>query len=392
MIDSSIRDDFPIFSADPKLIYFDNACMTLRSRQVIEAVTDYYTRYPACAGRSNHHLAVRVTEQVESAREKVKRFVGAKKPEEIIFTRNTTEGLNLVAQSLGLVKGDVVVISGKEHNSNLVPWLRMKEHIGIELKVVKDNNWAEAIQTGVKLVSVVMTANLDGTSHPIEDITKLAHKSGALMMIDGAQSVPHTSVNLQKLDVDFMAFSAHKMCGPSGMGVLYGKKELLEQLHPFIVGGDTVAQTSYNHYTMLLVPEKFEAGLQDYAGIIGLGAAVDYLTDIGMDQIHNHELQLNEALTQVLVKHDRVKLLGSEKSDLRGGIASFVVEGADHHQVALMLDQMGSIAVRSGQHCVHSWFTANGIPGSIRASLYFYNTIDEVDRFSQIFDKVMRVV
>jgi cysteine desulfurase/selenocysteine lyase len=392
MIDASIREDFPILTADPGLIYFDNACMTLRPRQVIEAITDYYTQYSACAGRSNHHLAMRVTEQVEAAREKVRRFVGAKKSEEIIFTRNTTEGLNLVAQSLGLVKGDVVVTSGKEHNSNLVPWLRMKESVGIELRVVTDNNWDVAIKNDVKLVSVVMTANLDGTSHPIKNISKLAHQFGAFMMVDGAQSVPHMSINVQKLDVDFMVFSAHKMCGPSGMGGLYGKRDLLEKLSPFLVGGDTVAQTSYDRYTMLPVPEKFEAGLQDYAGIIGLGAAVDYLAAIGMDQIHQHELQLNDALTKVLIQHDRVKILGSAKSDLRGGIVSFLVDGVDHHQVALMLDQMGSVAVRSGQHCVHSWFNANNLAGSVRASLYFYNTIEEVEKFVEVFSKVMRII
>jgi len=246
--------------------------------------------------------------------------------------------------------------------------------------------------TGVKVVSVVMTSNLDGTSNDIKTIAKLAHKIGAMMVVDAAQAVPHQKMSVIDIDADFMAFSAHKMCGPSGIGAVYGKLSLLERLNPFMTGGDTVAKTTYESYEMLPVPEKFEAGLQDYAGIIGFGAAIDYLSQIGMDTIHHYEVKLNQELTQGLNKFDRVKILGPQDPKLRGGIASFVVDGADHHQVALMLDQMGQIAVRSGQNCVHSWFNSHDISGSVRASVYFYNTEEEVEKFLATFEKILRII
>lgn len=392
MIDKSIRDDFPFFSKEPNLVYFDNACMTLRPSKVIEAISKYYTDFPACSGRSNHRLAKRVNEEVLKAREKVQKFVGAKHSEEIVFTRNTTEGLNLLALSLGLKKGEVLVISGKEHNSNLVPWIRLKESIGIDVRVVVENDWEEAITEEVKVVSVVMTSNLDGMTNLINRISKLAHKVGAKLIVDGAQAVPHRKISVTELGVDAMCFSAHKMCGPSGMGAMYIEKGLADQLSPFLTGGDTVATTTYTSYQMLPIPEKFEAGLQDYAGIIGFGEAVDYLEQIGMKKIEEHELQLNEVLTEGLLRHDRVKLIGSKSAKERSGILSFQVDGADHHQISLMLDQMGAIAVRSGQHCVHSWFNHNKISGSVRASVYFYNTVAEAEHFLEVFDKIMRIV
>jgi cysteine desulfurase / selenocysteine lyase len=401
MIDASVRNDFPLLDKQKALVYFDNACMTLRPSQVIEAITGYYTDYSACAGRSNHRMANRVHEEVEKARETVRRFIGAKRDKEVVFTRNTTEGINLITRSLDFKEGDVVLISDKEHNSNLVPWLRLKEEKRIELEVVPslaDNQtditaWEEALKKRqVRLVSFVHTSNLDGVSSQAKEIIGLAHKYGALVMMDGAQAVPHRKISVKDLDVDFMAFSAHKMCGPSGMGVLYGKQELLEKLHPFLTGGDTVSSTTYDSYTMLPLPERFEAGLQDYAGIIGLGAAVAFLEKIGLNEIHEHEIQLNELLTKGLSGIDRVRIIGPEDASLRGGVASFTVKGADHHQIALMLDQMGTIAVRSGQHCVHSWFDSRHISGSVRASLYLYNTSDEVEQFLEVFTKVLRIV
>lgn len=401
MIDPTIRADFPLLQQEPRLVYFDNACMSLRPTRVIEAITYYYTHLSACAGRSNHHLASKVTKAVEEARENVRQLIGAKHADEIVFTRNTSEGMNLVAYAIGLRAGDTVVISDKEHNSNLVPWLQLKSILGIRLIIVPsmaDNQanleaWKEAIGSPrVKLVSVVGTSNLDGVSNPVREIARIAHAVGALVLMDAAQTVPHQPIAVQDLDVDFMAFSAHKMCGPSGMGALYGKRTLLAQLNPFLVGGDTVANTTYESFSMLPVPEKFEAGLQNYAGIMGFGAAVDYLLKVGLAAIHEHELHLNKVLTQGLQQFDRVKIIGPEQPELRGGITSFTVDGADHHQIALMLDQMGSIAVRSGQHCVHSWFNAKHIKGSVRASVYFYNTVAEVERFLEVFSKIMRIV
>lgn len=396
-----VRNDFPILSGDKSLVYFDNACMTLRPNQVIEAITDYYANLSACSGRSNHHLANKVHQAVENSREKIRKFIGAKHKEEIVFTRNTTEGINLVANSLNLSPGDVVVISDKEHNSNLVPWLRLKDKIQIELVVVastEDNQtdveaWEKAlVNQSVKLVAFGHTSNLDGVTSKAKDIIHLAHKYGALTLVDAAQAVPHQPISVTDLDVDFMAFSAHKMCGPSGMGVIYGKLDLLDKLEPFLTGGDTVAQTTYKSYEMLKTPDKFEAGLQDYAGIMGFGAAVDYLTEVGMENIHKHELDLTQLLTKKLGEMDRVKIIGPKETELRGGITSFTVDGADHHQVALMLDQMGNVAVRSGQHCVHSWFNQHKIPGSVRASVYFYNTKEEVEKFGDTLTKILRII
>ena len=382
------------------VIYFDNACQTLRPRQVIEAIKQYYEKYPACAGRSAHKLATRVTKEIERVREGVAKFIGAKKPSEVVFTRNTTEGINLVAKSLDLKEGDEVVISDKEHNSNLVPWQMLQKQKGIKIKITPskaDNTFdleafEKLLTDKTKLVSIVATSNLDGVSNPIKEIVKLSHKKGALVLIDGAQWVPHQLINVSKLDVDFLAFSGHKMLGPSGIGVLYGKYQLLEGLQPFMVGGDTVERTSYKEVVFLPPPEKFEAGLQNYAGIIGLGAAVEYLEQIGLEAIKQHEIRLNKIVTEEISRYNRVKILGPVNPDKRGGIVSFMVEGVSVHQLALMLDEMANIMIRSGQHCVHSWFNHHGIKGSDRISFYLYNTIDEVGIFIDTFKKIMRVI
>jgi cysteine desulfurase / selenocysteine lyase len=401
MIDTKkLRADFPLLYKSPELIYFDNSCMSLRPHRVIEAMSSYYETMSACAGRSNHRLAAAVSEAVDKARDKVKRFLGAKHAEEIVFTRNTSESFNLVAQSIDWLPGDLVVISDKEHNSNLVPWLRLQAEKGIRVEVVRSTDSNEAdlhayelvMAKKPRLVSIVMTANLDGVTNPVKEITNLAHRAGALVMIDAAQAAPHQLINVRQLDVDFLAFSAHKLCGPSGMGILYGKKHLLDQLQPFMVGGDTVVKTTYTSYEMLPVPEKFEAGLQDYAGIIGTGEAVSYISEIGLEAIHDHEVALTKRLTAGLEKYDRVVIIGPQEAKLRGGINSFYVKDADHHQVSLLLDKLGNIMVRSGQHCVHSWFADRNLAGSVRASFYFYNTPEEVDRFLEVFKKVMDVV
>ena len=277
-----IRDDFPIFSKPinkKPVVYFDNACMTLKPRQVVEKINEYYYEYPACAGRSHHKLSKRATEEVFKSREQFRKFINAKKSEEIIFNKNTTEGINTIANSLKLLKGDVVITTDKEHNSNLVPWLVQQKKNGIKLEQVKSdakNNFdisvfQDMMSKNVKLVSMVHTANLDGSTTPLKEITKIAHDFGAQVLVDGAQSIPHKEIDVKKLDIDFMAFSVHKMCGPTGLGVLYGKSAALEALEPFIVGGDTVIDTTYTDVQFEKPPEKFEAGLQHYAGIVGGG-------------------------------------------------------------------------------------------------------------------------
>lgn len=400
---NKVRQDFPLLVENGKgknLIYFDNACQSLRPNQVIDKVTEYYREYPACGGRSMHRLATKVTNQCDEAREVIANFIKAKKKEEIIFTRNTTEGINLVANSIGLQNGDVVITTDREHNSNLIPWQVLKKKIGIVHKIIATNSdglldmetYQKVLNEGAKLVSMGYTSNLDGVSINAESVVNMAHKYEAKVLLDGAQAIPHKNVNVSKLDVDFLVFSGHKMLGPSGIGVLYGKQQILDTLEPFLVGGDTVESSTYDSHIFLPTPEKFEAGLQDYAGIIGLGEAVRYLTNIGFDAIQKQELELNSFITSEITKSPRVKILGPQDPTARSGIISFTVEGADVHQVALMLDSSAGIMIRSGQHCVHSWFNDRNIKGSVRASLYFYNTLKEAEQFVISLDKVLRVI
>lgn len=395
---NTYNQDFPLLR-DGKIIYFDNACQTLRPGSVIKAMNEYYEVYPACGGRSMHRLAAKVTEQCDLARKSIADFIGAKHKEEIIFTRNTTEGINLVANCFGLKSGDVVITSDKEHNSNLIPWQVLKTRIGIVHKIIPtDTNGQldmlayEQALSGATLVSMSMTSNLDGVTFPVEEIIHMAHKAGAKVLLDGAQAVPHRKINVTKLDVDFLAFSGHKMLGPSGMGVLYGKRDLLNALSPFLVGGDTVSSSTYDSHEFLPIPEKFEAGLQDYAGIIGLGEAVSYLENVGFDFIAETEHTLNAYVSSQLKKIDGLTIIGPEDPNLRGGIVSFYIKDKDHHQIALMLDETAGICVRSGQHCVHSWFASRNISGSVRASFYFYNTLKEAETFVTNLKKIISIL
>ncbi|MFA6257796.1 MAG: cysteine desulfurase [Candidatus Paceibacterota bacterium] len=394
-----IRQDFKLLSQKDGPIYLDSACMSLKPNQVVEVMNEYYFNYPACAGRSSHKLGDKVTKKVKEARDLIAKFINAKDENEIIFTRNTTEGINLLANSLGLQKEDIVLISDKEHNSNLVPWLLLRDRVGIEVKIIPSNedgsfnldNFSKMIN-GVKLVSIVHTSNLDGVTNPAKEIIEIAHKNNALVCLDAAQSIPHKKIDVQDLDVDFLAFSGHKMMGPTGMGVFYGKKELLEKLEPFLVGGDTVEFSTYDSYKMLPIPDKFEAGLQDYAGIIGLGEAVKYLSQFDFKDITEHELKLNTYITEELQKIPQIKIIGPEDPKFRSGIINFYIEGVDMHKFAIMLDEMANIEIRSGQHCVHSWFTGKKCLNSARVSLYIYNTIEEVKAFITNLNKIIKIL
>lgn len=397
------RQDFPFLQdgADHQSItYFDNACQSLRPRQVIDAITGYYLKTSACSGRSMHRLAAEVTRGCNLARAAVAKLIHASQPEEIVFTRNTTEGINLVAYSLEWKAGDAIIISDKEHNSNLIPWQLLAKRKGIVLKIIPslpDNTFdldafSRSMDERVKLVALGYTSNLDGVTIPAQQVVKVAHQNGALVLFDAAQTVPHMKLDVKALDADFVAFSGHKMLGPSGTGVLFGKYRLLEQLEPFLVGGDTVSSSTYESCQFLPPPEKFEAGLQDYAGIIGLGAAAAYLQKVGFDAIARQELLLNEQVTREIASIPRLTILGPQEPRLRGGIVSFYIEGIDSHRIALMLDQMGRIMVRSGQHCVHSWFNARQIQGSVRASMYFYNTRQEAELFVSHLRKIIKVL
>ena len=387
---SKIRRDFPILNLENSPAYLDSACMTLRPRQVIDAVTEYYTDYPACGGRSVHKLSWQVTENFEMARDSLRRFLGAEKPSEIVFTKNATEGMNIVASGLNLGKGDKVLTSDKEHNANVVPWHHLAKYKGIEYDVLpaKDNYYfdiellKEKLTSDIKLFSFIHTSNLDGYTNPAKEIVEICHDKNVKVMIDAAQSVPHQDVNVVDLDVDFAAISAHKFCGPSGMGALYGKYDELSSLIPPFVGGSTVVNSTYNDYKLLPPPSCFEPGLQDYAGAIGSGVAADYITKIGRKNIYEHEIKLNTLMTERLKNVNGIEIVGPPNPKERGGIMSFNLKGWDPTEIAMHLDEEYNIAIRSGMHCVHSWFNSRGIDGTARSSVYFYNTEDEVKVFT----------
>lgn len=395
-----IRLDFPFLNKEidgKKIVYLDSACMSLRPNQVIDKINEYYQEYPGCASRSVHKIALKVTIAIEEARIKLQNLICAKEQNEIVFVRNTTEGLNMVAKGLTLNKGDRVLTTDQEHNSNLAPWLKLQEQKGIKLDVVPSNpdntfnleTYERMIESDVKLVTMVHTTNLDGHSIPAGEIIKIAHDYGALVMLDGAQSVPHKPVDVQKLDVDFLAFSGHKMCGPSGIGILYAKQSLLEDLPPFIVGGGTVKKITYSTAEFLPPPDKFEAGLQNYAGIIGIGAAAKYLQNIGLEEIEQYDFKLNKIISDKLLSQNEILIIGPKDPRLRGCAFSFNIKGVDCHDVAMILDNVGNIMIRSGMHCVHSWFEHHKINGSARAAVYFYNTEDEIKFFC---DKVLEII
>tara|TARA_B100000959_G_C14915515_1_gene597126 strand:- start:246 stop:1451 length:1206 start_codon:yes stop_codon:yes gene_type:complete len=387
---SKYRKDFPILNSEKPPVYLDSACMTLRPKAVIDAVTDYYTNYPACGGRSVHKLSWQVTENFEMARDSIRRFMGAENQSEIIFTKNATESMNIVANGLNLSKGDQVLTSDKEHNANVVPWHHLAKYKGIKYDVLPaKNNYffdiealKESLSSKTKLFSFVHTSNLDGHSNPAKEIIEICHDSGVKVMMDTAQSAPHKEIDVVDLDVDFAAVSAHKFCGPSGMGALYGKLDELENLIPTYVGGSTVVNSTYKDYKLLPPPSCFEAGLQNYAGAIGSGAAAEYIMNIGRDNIQAHENKLNRLMTKELENVESLNIVGPSDVNQRGGIFSFNLDGWDPTEVAMHLDEEYNIAIRSGMHCVHSWFNSRGIEGTARASVYLYNNEEDVLSFT----------
>jgi len=383
-----IRKDFPILE-NTNIIYMDSACMSLRPVQVIESMEDYYRNFPACIGRSSHKLGNKASLEFEKARERVKNYLGAKNAKEIIFTRNSTEGINLIARTLRFGEGDTVITTDREHNSNLLPWQELIKRRGIVHKVVPSNEeekfdletLKEIISKTdkVKLVSVVHTSNLDGYTLPVGDIIKISHEHGALVLIDGAQSAGHKPVNLKELDPDFFVMSSHKACGPSGMGCLYVRESILEKLEPFLVGGGTVYNSWYDKANYEELPLRFEAGLQNIAGAIGFGVACEYIENIGRENIKKHEENLNKILTEGTEDIEGLEIVGLRDYRERSGIFNFNLEGINSHEVALLLDNIKNITVRSGMHCLHSWFNSRGINGSVRASVYFYNNEEETE-------------
>lgn len=388
-----IRADFPALNQlhhdDVPLVYLDNAATSQKPRQVIDALSDYYSRYNSNVHRGIHKLSEQATEAYEIARDKVQHFINAKTRREIIYTRGTTESINLVAQTWGranLDVGDVVLTSVMEHHSNIVSWQILAQEKGFTIKyvTVTDDGLLDFEQykqllhdENVKLVAMIHSSNTLGTINPIAEMTQLAHESGALILVDAAQSVPHMPIDVQALDVDFLAFSGHKMCAPTGIGVLYGKEALLEAMPPWMGGGDMIERVTLEGSTWNELPYKFEAGTPIIAGVIGLGYAVDYLSSIGMTDIFAHEQEIAEYASDRLVEVPGVTLLGPDSQN-RGGVTAFTFEGIHAHDMAQILDGEG-IAVRSGHHCTMPLHDHLGISASARASFYLYNTKAEVD-------------
>lgn len=384
-----VRADFPILQKKD-LIYFDNACTTLKPRPVLDAIMAYYTEYTACAGRSAHKLATRTTEEFEKARGKVARFVNAK-PDEIVWTKNTTEAIGLVANGLRFKPDDKVVTTSLEHSSGLLPWQRMATEKTASVDFVLAGNdgslapeaFEQKIDKRTRLVSLIFASNVTGTVAPLREIVKVAHDNGALVLADAAQAVPHFSVDVRKLGVDFLAFSGHKMLGPTGIGCLYGKRELLDQLRPSILGGETIRDADLKTHVLEDVPHRLEPGIQNYAGAIGFGAAVDYLNKVGMIDIYNYAKVLARHLTEALLNVPGVRLLGPQDWSKRSALAAFNVKKMPPHDVAVILDEHG-VCVRSGMHCAYPFHKQVGEKdGSVRASLYFYNTQDEIRVFAE---------
>ena len=394
-----IRRDFPILKREvhgKQLVYLDNAATSQKPESVIQAISEYYRTYNANTHRGVHLLSEEATDKYEYAHRKVAKFINAKSYKEIIFVRNTTEAINLVAYSWGranVSKGDTIVLSEMEHHSNIVPWQLLAKEKGANLEYIEVDDTGclnldsldNILSKDVKLVSVAHMSNVLGTINPVELIIEKAHNAGALVMIDGAQSAAHMPIDMQKIGCDFYAFSGHKMAGPTGIGVLYGKKSLLEQMDPFLGGGDMILEVKLTESTWNDLPWKFEAGTPSIAQGIGLGAAIDYLTEIGMDVIHEYEQEIVSYAMSELLNIDGIEILGPS-SELRGGLVSFSLKDVHPHDIASILD-MDGVAIRAGHHCAQPLHDKYGLSASARASFYIYNTKDEVDLLINAINK-----
>ncbi len=389
-----IREDFPILKrvTDGKpLVYLDNAATSQKPEQVIETLVRYYREYNANIHRGIYKISEEATAAHEEARSKIARFINAQSPDEIVFLRGTTEAINLVAQSWGRANiglGDSIMLTEMEHHSNIVPWQLLAREKTATLKYVgitddgllKRDDFQQHMENGgVKLFGVAHSSNVLGTINPVRELVREAHKHGCRVVVDAAQSVPHMPVDVQDLDCDFLAFSGHKMCGPTGIGVLYAKKKLLEEMPPFHGGGEMIREVHLYEASWKEPPYKFEAGTVNIEGGIGLGTAVDYLSNIGMRNIHLHERELTAYALDRLSKVNGLRMYGPEDPQVRGGVVSFNVGDIHSHDMATLLDE-DNIAVRSGQHCAQPLHERFGIPSTTRASFYLYNTEEEVDR------------
>ncbi|MEA4977807.1 MAG: cysteine desulfurase [Methanomassiliicoccaceae archaeon] len=391
---SSLRNDFPTMRNN-RGVYLDSSCQSLRPDSVIEAILRYYNEYPSCGGRSVHAMGAKVSMAVDEARESLAEFFGTDDPDCYVFCKNATEALNTVAFGLSLKKEDTVVTTDSEHNSNHVPWLIISEEKGTKRRYAKTTeegeldieSFKECMEKRVKVVSVIHASNVTGCIMPVAEISEIAHDAGAKVVIDGAQAAPHIKVDLDKINPDFYCLSVHKMLGPSGMGVLYGRSEELAKLRPLSYGGGTVGLATYDSVRLAPPPDRFEAGLQDYAGIAGTKAALDYLSKAGMDNVEAWDKKLMRQMVRETEDIRGLKLVGPTDPDRRGSVFSFNVEGLSPHDIAMMLDNIDGIMIRSGLHCAHPFFEGKKIEGSARASVYLYNNEEDVSRFSAALRK-----
>ncbi|MCJ7713658.1 cysteine desulfurase, partial [Candidatus Bathyarchaeota archaeon] len=400
---SNIRADFPIFRRkinNNPLIYFDNAATTQKPRQVIESIKNFYENHNANVHRAIHTLSQEATELYENAREKIAQFINSKSSEEIIFSRGTTEAINLIAYSWGLKnlkKNDEILVSEMEHHSNIVPWELISKRNECVVKYARVNNdgtlnfedFKNKISKKTKIVSISHVSNVVGIVNEIKKIGKIAHENNSLILVDGAQSVPHMKVDVRDLDIDFLAFSGHKMLGPTGIGALYCKKEHYENMDPFQGGGEMIKEVNFNMKTQHSEcvwnepPWKFEAGTPNICGSIGFMEAIKYLDQIGMNKVWNHEKKLTRYTFDCLQEHKKITIHGSLDVSLKCGIIPFSVQGLSSHDVALFADNFG-IMIRSGYHCAQPLHQVFNLRSSARASFYIYNTCEEIDRFVEV--------
>lgn len=399
---AAIRKDFPILKRKVNgypLVYLDNAATSQTPRQVIEVIVDYYSNYNANIHRGVHSLSQEATDAYEKSRVKVQRHFNAARASEIIFTSGTTHGINLVASGFTsiLKEGDEILVSAMEHHSNIVPWQMLCERTGAVMKVIPMNQegeldmeaYASLLNPTTRLVFFNHVSNALGTVNPIEDMIRLAHEAGAAVLIDGAQAAPHIKADVQQLDVDFYTASAHKMCGPTGVGILYGKEEWLQTLPPYQGGGEMIEEVTFEKTTYAGLPHKFEAGTPDICGGIAFGAALDYLNGIGMEAIARYESELLEYATAKLLAIEGLRIYGTAKH--KTAVISFNIEGIHPYDIGTILDQMG-IAVRTGHHCAQPVMDFFKIPGTVRASFSFYNTKEEADILANAVEKARRML
>ncbi len=403
MIDiASIKSDFPILQKrinNIPLVYLDNAASTQKPNQVIQSIVESYELYNSNVHRGVHTTSMEATERYELAREKVAKFINANSNEEIVFVRNTTEALNLIAYAWGLnnlTSRDNIVVTELEHHSNLVPWQYVSQKTNCELRLIPTTPHGtldlekidELITETTKIVSVVHVSNLTGTINPVEEIIKKAKSMGALTCIDAAQSVPHMPVDVQVLDCDFLAFSGHKMLAPPGIGILYAKTSVLEKLEPFLRGGEMVKEVTYTTATWNDVPAKFEAGTPNFIDPVGLGVAIDYLSNIGMNNVRQHEKELISYALDKLVEIPGLEIIGPINPEIRGGVATFSMNDIHPHDIGTILDQRG-IAIRTGHHCGMPYHKKLGLSATARASFYIYNDYNDIDKLIEGMNDVI---